>query len=271
MKFKDGAEGSDERGVAASAGAETFSQEDTRLREQLRQAVRAEEAPPYLEARIEAHIRSAGSGTLAWKRRHWAAIAAVLMAVGIVMVSDRLGYLRLTGPSQAEYVAAISNRVASIMRVGLTDHLHCAFFHSYPKNPPAVERFVQDLGPEHAGLIPLVRQEVPGEYRMEIAHRCIVDGRKFVHLVLRGNDRLLSLIFTQKQPGESFETEGLRPTLARAGIPVYQSGVENFQIASFETRDHLVYFISDLPQDTNLKQMLALAPVVKEYLKKLEL
>jgi hypothetical protein len=246
-----------------------LNKEETRLREQLQRAVRSEQVPPYLEARIKAHINTTGRNA-AW-RQQFAAIAAALLIVAGGGVAYQLGHLRLTAASQASYIATVSNKVASIMRVGLGDHIHCAFFRKFPKNPPTMDQFVTKLGPNYAGLIPIVRKEVPQQYRLEIAHQCTWGGRKFVHLVLRNDDQLISLVLAHKQAGESFETEGLLPALAQADMPVYQSGVQNFQIATFESRDHLVYLISDLPKDQNMKQMLAMAPALKQYLAKLEL
>ncbi len=244
--------------------------EETRLRELLQRAVRNEEVPPYLEARIRAHITSAPSRNFDWKHQ-FAAIAAALLIIAGGAVAYQLGHLRLTASSQASYITMVSNNVAAIMRVGLGDHIHCAFFRKFPKNPPAMEEFIAKLGPDYAGLIPIVRKEVPEQYRLDAAHQCSWNGREFVHIVLRNEDQLLSLILSKKQPGESFQTEGLVPALAQAGIPVYQSGVQAFQIASFESRDHLVYLISDLPKVTNLQQLLAMAPALKDYLTKLEL
>jgi hypothetical protein len=61
------------------------------------------------------------------------------------------------------------------------------------------------------------------------------------------------------------------PALTESGIPMYQAGVQRFQISAFETRDRLVYFISDLSKEKNTEMMLALAPQVKAFLRKQEL
>lgn len=58
--------------------------------------------------------------------------------------------------------------------------------------------------------------------------------------------------------------------LSQAGIPFYRSGVQRFEIASFETRDHLVYLVSDLPQQENMRMMLAVAPGVRSVLTHVE-
>jgi hypothetical protein len=105
---------------------------------------------------------------------------------------------------------------------------------------------------------------------MVIAHECRYHGRKFVHLSLKRNSQLLSLIIARKGDGESFKTEKLVPALVQSGIPLYRDSVQRFKIASFESRDHLAYFISDLSEDQNMNLMLAIAPQVKGLLQKIE-
>ena len=76
------------------------------------------------------------------------------------------------------------------------------------------------------------------------------------------------MVISLKRDGESFRKENLAPVLADSGIPVYRTGVQRFEIAGFESRDHLVYVISDLPRQKNIAILTALAPVVTELLNK---
>ena len=187
------------------------------------------------------------------------------------MIAYQLGHLRLTVRSQESYIASVSTRVATLMRVGLGDHIHCSVFRKYPRNPPTAEQFIEKMNPKYAGLIPIVRSQVPDNYRMTLAHECRYHGRRFVHLSLMNDSNMLSLVITRKGDGESFGTEDMLPGLVQAGIPMYQSSIQRFQMTAFETRDYLVYFISDLPKQQNTDLMLALGPQVKDFLKKLEL
>lgn len=157
------------------------------------------------------------------------------------------------------------------MRVGLGDHIHCAVFRKYPKNAPTAESFLEKMNPKYAGLIPIVRSQIPGSYRMMLAHECRFQQRKFVHLSLMNGSNMVSLVIARKTDGESFSTEDMMPALMQSGIPMYQAGVRRFQMTAFETRDHPVYFISDLPKQQNTTFMLALAPQVKAFLAKTEL
>src|SRR5271165_2183613 len=237
---------------------------DTRLKA----AVNSVEVPPFLEARIRNQIRAEKLP------RRWlpgmVSATAASAALGGILIAYQLGHLRLTVGAQESYISSVSTHVARLMRVGLGDHIDCSVFRKYPKDPPATEELVKEMNPQYAGLIPIVRSQVPGTYRMTLAHECIYHGRKFVHLSLMDDSNMLSLVLTRKAEGESFSTEDMLPALVQSGIPMYQAGVQRFQMTAFETRDYLVYFISDLGKQQNTDLMLALSLRVKDFLTKLE-
>jgi len=257
-------------GLSASIlGRIREEQDQLQTNARLRRAVQSEPVPPFLEARIRSQIRSIQPGRR-WFTMLVPATAAAAIFAGL-LIAYQLGHLRLSVTSQESYIASVSNRVGTLMRVGLGDHIHCAYFRKFPKNPPPIEQFVAKMGPQYAGLIPIIRSHVPDSYTLSLAHQCKYHGRKFVHLSLMDNSHLLSVVLTRKADGESFNTEGILPALVQSGIPMYQSNVQRFQMTAFETRDYLVYFVSDLPKQKNADLMLAMAPEMKDYLKKLEL
>src|SRR5438105_8849461 len=213
-------------------------------RERLRTAARSFSAPARLEARIRGGVRESSRQT-GWMRSLLPLAAALLVSLGGV-IAYQLGHLRLTTKSQESYIATISSRVAGVMRVGLGDHVHCAVFRKFPKNPPTLEKMAQDLGPDYQELLPIVKAAAPGDLRIVMAHQCSYHGRKFVHLALQSDSKLLSIVISKKRDGETFTKENLGPVLSESGIPIYRSGVQRFEIVGFESRDHLVYIVSDL-------------------------
>jgi len=160
--------------------------------------------------------------------------------------------------------------MATLMRVGLGDHIHCTVFRKFPKNPPTMAQFIANMGPKYSGIIPIVRERVPAEFQLLLAHQCRYQGRQFVHLALKSDSRLLSVVITRKAAGETFTAEQLVPALSEAGISIYSSSTQRFQTAAFDSRDFLVYVISDLPAQQNMNLMRAMAPELKTYLNKLE-
>lgn len=235
----------------------------------LKSAVESEEAPAFLEARIRNRIHSGAPGRRSISR-FIPVTAAVVMFAGAT-IAYQLGHLRLTVRSQESYIASVSTQVATLMRVGLGDHIHCSVFRKYPANPPKPEEFLAKMNARYAGLIPIVRSQVPETYRMMMAHECGYQRRKFVHLSLKNDSNTLSVVIARKSEGESFQTENMLPALVQSGIPMYQAGVQRFQMTAFETGGHLVYFISDLTYQQNTNLMLALAPGMKSLLSQIEL
>jgi len=249
-----------------------LNEEELKLRQQLQRAVRGAEVPPYLENKIRAAIRGSEARRPFPFRYSWmAAAAALAIAVFGGGIAYQLGYLRLTTGAQESYIASVSNQVASIMRIGLRDHIHCSVFRKFPKEAPTLETAQRKLSAPYRGMIPIVRKHVPAGFDVMITHECGFHGRKFVHLALKRNSELLSVVLARKEDGESFRTEELIPALTQAGIPLYQTGVQRFQIAAFESPRHLVYVISDLSKETNMQTITAMAPDLNDFLSKLEL
>jgi anti-sigma factor RsiW len=242
-----------------------------RIRASLQAAARREDVPPGLEQKIRRGIHEQSPVRL-WpfglSLKWMSAVAALMListAIWIVLRSRR----ELSPQEQNAYIGRISSHLSTILQVGLRDHVHCAVFRKYPQAPPAFAEMARELGPQYAGLVPLVKARVPDEYRVILAHRCHVQGRNYVHLVLRGPSSLLSLIVTKKNPGESFPAAQLAPVLQASGVPVYRAGASQFQVAAFESQAYLAFVISDLPEERNLQLAAALAPPVEEFLSRL--
>jgi hypothetical protein len=243
---------------------------DTRNTEnRLKAAVDSVSVPPYLEARIRNRLRTEPSG------RKWALrLVPVGVAAGLFVglsIAYQLGHLRLTLSSQESYIAAVTSRIAGIMGIGLGDHIHCSVFRKFPLEAPKLESVVSRMGEEYRPLVPIVRTHVPENYKLMLAHQCRYHGRRFTHLSLVDGSKMVSLVIAQKREGEDFDASGLLPAFEEAGLPMYQSDVQRFALTAFETRDSLVYFISDLPQEENTRLLAAMTPELKEYFAQREL
>jgi hypothetical protein len=241
----------------------------TRVSDRLKEAVRNEPINPYLEAKIRRRIAGQGRRSWMWPSRVASVAVALLVFLGAA-IAYQLGHLRLTTASQDAYIASISGKVAAILRVGLGDHVHCTVFRKFPKEPPAREKMLADLGPENSPLLPVVQARIPKDYRVIMAHRCSYRGRKFVHLAMRDDSSLISLVIARRGDGEAFGRDKLGPVLAESGIPIYQGHVQRFAIAGFESQDHLVYLVSDLTEQQNLAMLASLAAPVRSFLSRLE-
>ena len=217
----------------------------------LKSAVLSEPVPAHLEMRVRASIRAAQK-----EKRH--VPFAPVWGLAATMAVLAIGFFWLRRGENA-YIASVTQTVSAFMRVGLVDHLHCTILRRQSAQPVALETMQTKLGPKYAALLPAVQAHVPRNYQVLDAHQCKAQGRDFIHLVLNQGDRYLSVVVTAKNSGEDFSTAKLIPSLAQAGISFYQQGTGNYQVAGFESNQHLVYVISDLGQKQNEQLMAAMA------------
>ena len=235
----------------------------------LKRAMDSQPVPPHLETKLRASIRSFEPERKPKFFSNWmfAGIGTAALAAVALFTSYSLNhsYVQRTDA----YVAKLRTQVSKAMGVGLGDHVHCAYFRKYPVTPPTVTKMQKDLGPEYAALLDAVRANVPEEFRVRLAHKCSYQGRKFVHLVLKNDERLMSVVVATKKGGEALSAEQLVPALVSAGLPLYRQHAESFQIAAFENSQHLVYLISDLSGEKNIQMLQAMAGGLKNALPKL--
>ncbi len=240
-----------------------------RVKNLVRRAVQSETAPPALRQQIEGRIRASESlfSFMPFSPR-WALAAAAAVVVvlgGVMALRWRTNRLYDDAGAQAEYIRAVSARLPRVETVGLADHLHCAVFRRFPKEYPAEAVAAQQLGPQFVQLVSNVKEKMPGEYRVVMAHRCSYAGRHYVHFVLKSDSNLLSLVITEKQPGESFgEMEA--SSGSEVSVPIYQVAAKRFEVAGFESQGYLAFIVSDLDRKDNLQIAENLAPLVAGFL-----
>ncbi len=242
----------------------------SKVRQSLRRAVEQEPVPQRLEARVRDRIRShesKRSGIFAW-----APAFGLAAAVLLVLLGGWHGWnateksTHLDQASQERYIDSLLARLATVFQVGLGDHLHCAHFREFPQDTPSLEEMTTKMEAEYATLIPAVRDQIPTGHHIALAHQCTYRGRRFVHMITRGNRQLLSIVITRKQAGESFTSASLTAIKNAAGVSLYGSTADQFEIAGFEAGDHLAFIVSDMGREENLQWAVSLAPSVHRFL-----
>lgn len=205
------------------------------IRSRLQSAIRREPLPYGLEARIAQTLREAGAPQAKSKPFYLMAIAAALVVF--------FGY-RFASPDNVA--------MSAVMQVGAGDHIHCAVSRTKLNTASPVEKLPENFRP----LMPLVRQHLPGEYRLALAHECNFRSRQFVHMIFENGGKRLSLVIARKQDGESLARDGVVTSVSSSG----------YQVAAFESRGYLVYTVSDLSLSKNASVLKALAPSVSRFL-----
>jgi len=248
----------------------------SRLRTRLKAAVEATSVPADLQARVRQRIQSRRLYIPAWSGSSWthwampaAAMAAVVVCAGL-WLRPSLPPLpdNADRPGQRAFIERISVSLGRVLKAGLSDHVHCAIFRDHTQKPPALEVMKSQLGPGFDELLPVVKTGIPEGFRVVLAHHCTTFGRKFTHVTMqRGTTEVLSLVITEKQPGESLD--GLKPSAQPAGIPIYESGAERYQVAGFEAGRYFAFIVSELRPAKNLQVAETIAPAVRGILMKI--
>jgi hypothetical protein len=159
-------------------------------------------------------------------------------------------------------------RLDELLRVGLNDHVHCGIAGAYPHQKQRLE-MTDGLGPEFAPMLqPVIDRAAAGRATpdtVESAHRCTVNGRAYVHIILKRGDTLISVIVTRRSEDEAFP-RGLAARLMRAsGVELHQESLEGYAVAGFESGAWLGYVVSGLPASENEALAARLAPVVRRF------
>lgn len=240
-----------------------------RMRQRLKKAVASERPSPYLGVRVMAQVR-ADTRRPRWMQRtaSLGSVAAMLLILVGGLTAYQLVYVRYTKESQNAYISSLVRRVGYVLGAGLSDHVHCSVFRKYPTDPPPVEQLHQTIGREYQPLVDLVRARMPADYRIFIAHHCGYMDRKFIHIGLKSDAHLISLVLSTKKPGETYTNSELVPVLSDGGFHVYGASVQRFQIAGFETDNHLAWVVSDVTPQRTRELLLVLAPGIRNLLSK---
>jgi anti-sigma factor (TIGR02949 family) len=236
------------------------------LRTRLRSVVKSEQVPFGLHDRILANLEAPRRVIQFPMARPLMAIAAAMViTVGSVALYTRSRPGR--GITEDSWIASVSHRLAHVMQVGMKDHLHCAVLRKYPKDAPKLEQAMATMPDQFRGLAPVVQKHVPSDFKVRMAHKCGYAGREYIHLVLKNEGNLISLVIADKRPGEDFDATKLKPALVQSGIDIYSQGVDKFQIAGFESDDRLIFVVSDLSNEQNNLLMANMSADVQAFLK----
>jgi hypothetical protein len=229
-----------------------------RLRDALRRAASAQIAPDYLRQEIHQRLRKT-------QRAFWAGIetrnwAMALAGVAAVILCAILG-------QQWRRIERQRNLVASILKLGVADHLHCAIqSHNYPDVAYPSAQLRKKLGPEYAGLLNVVEQNLP-HFQVLEAHICSVPGspRQYVHFIARGHGTILSVILT-KRNGLSLPRGTMTGAGTSGGVPLYSSILSGMEVVGFQYQNYFGFVVSGLGKNLMLQSARGLAPGMQEAL-----
>ena len=247
-----------------------------RVKERVKMAVSSEEVPIELVASVRNRLRTDRPGFFADNTARWMMAAAAVLLLAIVGAGSLWFSRSAQFGGDDNAFQELSTRAQNLIRVGLVDHVHCAIVSQQWKRFLSLEEMKAKtgplaLGPEFIGLVPAVQAKLGADYKLIQAHRCVANHRRYIHLILTGNQgAILSLIITEKN-NESFNQSEMVEVMRASGIPIYRSRQGVLEVAGFESNKYLAYVVSNLDRATNLNVASLMAPVIFNHLHGLEL
>jgi len=245
-------------------------QNRVRVKALLQRAIANDVPAPELKARLQHRLRNnlteARKPKPSWQAWPMAAAAALVLLVG--------GYALLRNPgifspaTEHARLSEVSEQAMRVLRIGLGDHVQCAINHRFHERSLSEATMSELLGEGYYGVARELKSNAPEGYALTAAHECNVGGRPFAHLILKKSTGFVSVILTRKQ-GESYPAAA--GNIASFAGKLHQSSLDGFQVAGFETNQHLGFFVSGLGEQENFRIATTLAPVVQQHLTKLEL
>jgi hypothetical protein len=146
-------------------------------------------------------------------------------------------------------------KTGELFDIGVNDHIRCAIAGRSPDRIPG-------LGTQFAPMLQPVLDAAGADYTTVSAHRCNVDDRAYMHIILRQltqSHTLVSIILTRRGDQEIFPR-------ALAG-PLHEGKRDGYSVAAFQSGAYLVYIVSAPPGQQNGALAARVAPVIERYVK----
>ena len=230
-------------------------------------------ASPEFVDELTANLRQTAIGVStgsAWSR-HWllpiAACLLVTALIGVAIVRQRL--LRSTNLAQHE--SPIDVVKTGLAKTAVDDHRDCAIQFRLQEKPIALELAAQKYDPVYFDLahsIVTERGDIPFGAQLLEAHSCVIEGRRFAHLVLKYHDTTVSVLVTDL-PANS-EVDSGHAQSFKEPATIMCSKIKDYHVAYFPTARHAVFVVSALPEGENLAFTRALAPGIFAHINKRE-
>lgn len=153
---------------------------------------------------------------------------------------------------QADFVEARKDAI--------DDHKHCALKFSLKEMPISLEEAAEKYGKVNKDLdeavIKPLREVFGDKAKFLEAHSCIINGRRFAHVVIEYQGKVVSVLLTKRENGDEKNDSDAISCQSADGL----------QVACFESGKYNVFVVSDLPEADNLLVARTISPSVKKHI-----
>lgn len=182
--------------------------------------------------------------------------AALIFAVGLTL------FIRQTPPVQTVDVPPTPNipantnqprndanlyqvSFAAVQKDAVDDHKNCALTHNLKERPISLKESAKiyaaaDANFDTAVFIAL-RQRFGKKIKFIKAHSCVINGRRFAHVIYEIQGKIVSVLMTKREKGDS----------GGAGEVSACNSSNDLQTACFTSGDYHLFVVSDAPETEN--------------------
>lgn len=249
------------------------------LRECLRSAVinaPQSQINPGFATRLKSDLREQAFGkehswTFAGSRVVFAGFAAVLLIFGaiVVVVQNQNNGQTSAGPQPTPIPAItvfpeqLPFQRASFVEArndAVEDHKHCALTYDLPEAPISLKEAGRrydkaNIGLDLAVMKPL-REAFGDQAKFVEAHFCLINGRRFAHVVIQYHNKTVSVLLTKMEEGY----------VEADGDAISCRNAEDLRVACFESGNYSVFVVSDLTESDNLLVARSISTSVKKHI-----
>lgn len=193
----------------------------------------------------------------------WSKRAVVLAIAASVLLFVTAGALVLRQKlSSSNLNTSVRNLAAeALAHFAVGDHKNCALTHNLKEMPISLEEASRKFDRSYYNLDQSVLKSFENSNdKIEIlgAHACVFEGKRFAHIVMRRQGRIISLLVTDK--GNEKEN------ISHSTNAISCQPLDGFQISCFETARHAVFVVSDMSEEENLSIARTLLPSMMSHL-----
>lgn len=253
--------------AAELSSFETEMQSDHKLREELREwqtmrhrlktAVSSRPVPSSLEAAVLAQTSQRPRFALPprWRYLRSASVAAfcVLLLVSAYMLLRQHPY------SLTEFPPA----VAAMMEIGIGKHSSCVKERIDSAEHP-LGTFQSEVPAKFKAMLESAKRALPADFHVVELHLCGSADREFAHLTLSDGKGYLSVLLTERMPGDPDPKDGSLAKARVGNVNIYAVREDGLDVGVFALPKEYAFVVSDLGSGKNLEFSREVAGAVTE-------
>ena len=143
----------------------------------------------------------------------------------------------------------------------IDDHKNCALTHNLKEKPISLDEAAKLYGTANKNfdktVIEGLREVFGNKVKFIKAHNCLINGRRFAHVIVEFQNKIVSVLMTRRENGDDKNDSDA----------ISCQTADSLQIACFESGNYSIFVVSDLPETDNLLIARTISPSLKKHLK----